>query len=74
MFFISATAELIKLLAKSLLDLTFGGAIPTLIIYGLPLLWLMNILGFTGPKKSKQSNDNNGDANGSWETSEKDKW
>ena len=52
---IAAIAEAIKLALKQFAGLTIGGAVPALLVYGLPLVVLMSWLGFFGKKDAKNN-------------------
>jgi hypothetical protein len=48
---IAAIAEILKLALNQFEGITIGGAVPAVILYGLPLIALMSWLGFAGGKK-----------------------
>jgi len=52
---ISAIAEAIKLALKQFAGLTIGGAVPAIILYGIPLIALMSWLGLFD-RKGTQNN------------------
>lgn len=70
---IAFSVEVIKLVLKLYFNVTFGGAIPALLFYGLPLYFLFSWVGFTKSKSVESSNTKSA-TKGSWETPEKDKW
>ena len=67
---ISAGAEIFKLITKEYFNVTYGGALPAMAMYGVPMIILMTWLGFFKSKNSINMNSSEKVEKENWNTSD----
>ncbi len=70
---IAFSVETIKIVLKLYFNVAFGGAVPALILYGVPLYFLFDWVGFKKSKPPKPRTEE-GNPTESWEAPDKYKW